>query len=865
MRGFLFVLKISFLCATTIICTSAAGQSTAELALKNLQRQKWQRAHELLTKALAKDSLNVTAKYVLAQYFFSEANPAFNLDSAYDQLRYAINDFQNTSSKQRERLRRFPLDSALLIDFREQIELAAFNRTNDIQTLEAWTRFISRFTHSSLLHLAIASRDSIAYQEAVQINTYQGFQYFFEKYPHAAEVQKARTKYEKLLFEAKTSDQTLSSYETFVSEYPQSPYRPLAENTIFEYRTSSGETNAYVKFIRSYPKSPLLKKAKNILFHLIPEHERPLKWPSDLTDDSLRVVMKLEQAVLAPIYTNKKFGFIDSEGNEIIAPQADSIDQSYLCGNVQEDIISLPHMMVAKNGAFVWKKNATNIDDIGSGFLLVRVGDCTTVIHKTGFAVGENCVDDAKILNGKFLATQENRRWSIWTLTGRSLLTDVDEVFFIKDVLTITRNDSVELILSETLAALPSPERRGVSSGYDEARSWNNELVFVKKGNSSGLLDQSLIAFIPLKEQTLTPFYAGVIATDSAGTQIHNYGGKKSEIFQQVLSRDPWLAVKDSLWKFIDPTNMQTLPQGYDTIVFHGLFAAGFKKDSVHIFFSMHKYRKELKSNSMEFMPGEDASGYLMVRHEETKTVFNNDGQKLFTVTFDKIQYAGEDFFIVHKKEKKGLLTVTGKLLLPVEYDAIGTVSNGQVSLLKSMQFGRFDCNTRKIIAAQYSKNPVPYNKKIITAYKDGQLGFIDWNNRSLSKFEFNEIQYWNDTTALVKKNSEWMLYEIKNKKILLDKIKDFKFIRNTLTDKVAIIYQDFNHGVVHNRKGTIIPTTFSYIVNVGSSDKPLYFTEKHVTEASVFVVIYYNDEGKKLRKEIYDQEDYDKIYCDEH
>ncbi len=864
MRGFLFVLKIFFLCATTIKCTSAAGQST-ELALKNLQRQKWQRAHELLTKALAKDSLNVTAKYVLAQYFFSEENPAFNLDSAYDQVAGAINDFQNTPPKHRERLRRFPLDSALLIDLREKIETAAFNHTKDMKTLDAWIKFIGRFTQSSSMHLAVASRDSIAYQDAVRVNTYQSFQYFFNNYPDAAQVHDAKKEYEKLLFEAKTSDQTLSSFETFLSEYPQSPYRPLAENTIFEYRTSSAETNAFINFIRSNPQSPLVKKAKNILFHLIPEQDRSLKWPSDFTNDSLRTVMKLEQAVLAPVFRNKKFGFMDSEGREIISPQVDSLDQSYLCGNIQEDIISLPGMIIAKNGACLWNKNVTSMDDIGSGYLLVEVDGCKSVIHKTGFEIGESCIDDAKILSGKFIAIQKNGRWSIWTFTGRRLLANIDDVFFIKDVAVIIRNDSIKLTSAETLASLPTPESGAVQPEYDEARSMNNDLILVKKGDDTGLVDQSLNEFIPLKQQTLSSFYSGVIATDSTGAQIHNYAGKKSEIFQQVLSRDPWLAVKDSLWKFIDPTTMQTLPQAYDTIVPHGLFAAGFKKDSVHIFFSLHKFRKELKSNSMEFMPGEDASGFLIVQHNDTKTVFNNDGQKLFSVKFDKIQYAGEDLFIVHKKEKKGLLTTTGKLLLPVEYDAIGTVNNGLVSLLKSMQFGLFDCNTRKKIPTQYSKNPVPYNKKIITCYKDGQLGFIDWSNKPLSKFEFNEIQFWNDTTALVKKNSEWMLYEISSKKILLDKIKDFKFIQNTPSDKLAIIYQDFNHGVIHNRRGTIIPTTFSYIVNVGSSDKPLYFTEKHVTEASVFVVIYYNGQGKMLRKEIYDQEDYDKIYCDEH
>jgi hypothetical protein len=59
-----------------------------------------------------------------------------------------------------------------------------------------------------------------------------------------------------------------------------------------------------------------------------------------------------------------------------------------------------------------------------------------------------------------------------------------------------------------------------------------------------------------------------------------------------------------------------------------------------------------------------------------------------------------------------------------------------------------------------------------------------------------------------------------------------------------------------------IIPVKFSDLVNVGSAEVPLYFTEKHVEEASLFVVIYYDHAGKILRREVYEQDDYERIYC---
>jgi hypothetical protein len=87
--------------------------------------------------------------------------------------------------------------------------------------------------------------------------------------------------------------------------------------------------------------------------------------------------------------------------------------------------------------------------------------------------------------------------------------------------------------------------------------------------------------------------------------------------------------------------------------------------------------------------------------------------------------------------------------------------------------------------------------------------------------------------------------------------------IADSPDEKIAIVKQKNSFGVISNTKGIVIPFTFSDIINIGSRDEPMYFTEKHVTEASIFVVIYYNKLGKLLRREVYEElEDYEKIYC---
>ena len=855
MRGFLFVSKIFLLLAAALCYTSAEGQSS--LAQKNLQRQKWERAYELLSKATAKDSLNVTAKYLLAQYFFSENNPAFQLDSAYKYVLDAQNDFRHTSQKERAKLQKFPVDSLLLDGLKEQIETKAFTESRQIQSEESWISFIRRFPTSVYIPKAKEQRDSIAFQLAGQKNTYIAFYDFLKKYPDAAQFTIAQAKYEQLLLDEKTADKTLESYQRFLAEHPSSAHRRFVEQTIFEYETASGKYEDFVEFIRNYPDNPFTSKAKNLLFHLIPEQERVTRWPSEFTTDSLARLASIQNIYLVPFLKNGKYGLMDSKGREVIEAVLDSLNPSYFCGNLSGDVILLPEEVIAGSGARLWNGPIKKFDDIGSGFLLFENDDCQFLMHKSGFRFGPDCIDDAIILDGRLVAINIDDQWSLYTLSGRLLKTDLDDVSIIKNVVCLKKDRKIRLISIATLTTLPMPGTFDFAE-YDDAKAWKNNLILVLSENQSGLLDQSLGVVVPLGENPLSQTFFGVIARKPSGLKIYSSGD--SATFQNVIAQEPWLAAKDLRWKLIDPSTLSELYSPFDTIAFYGTFPVGQRNDSSFVFFNPTTFWKGLHPSSIEFIPGQDST-YISIEEKGRKSVYNRKGKKLFTAAFDKIQYGGDDVFIIHRKDKRGVISSTGKMLLPVQYDAIGTVKDGVMSLLKSSRFGMYNVAIKKEIYPSYGKNLFPYNSKMLVSYRDEHYGFVGWDNRPLSKFEFKEVLYWNDTTALVKKDS-WMFYEIKTGSVLLDKIKDIKMIRDDPSDKLAIVYQDSNHGVLHNQKGIIIPITYSDIVNVGSQRDPLYFTEKHVEEASVYVVMYYDADGHFLRKEIYDSDEYDRIYC---
>lgn len=97
-----------------------------------------------------------------------------------------------------------------------------------------------------------------------------------------------------------------------------------------------------------------------------------------------------------------------------------------------------------------------------------------------------------------------------------------------------------------------------------------------------------------------------------------------------------------------------------------------------------------------------------------------------------------------------------------------------------------------------------------------------------------------------------------------MSKIKDFHSIGDYDEGKIMVIHKENFYGVLSNKRGEIIPASYTDIINLGTAEEPLFFAEKHIEEAGIYVIIYFDQNGKILRKQAFEEDEYDKIYCDE-
>ncbi|MEX2232636.1 MAG: WG repeat-containing protein [Cyclobacteriaceae bacterium] len=840
------------------------GGSPEKSALRNIEKHRWQKAEIKLRKTLDKDTLNPSIRYMLSVFYFDADNPAFDLDSAYRYAVTALQDYARAPTRERDRLRRISVDSIALISMRAQIDSAAFEVARRTNTEAAYLEFLSHFPSAMQRDLAAQLRDEVAYQDALNQNTHHAFLQFLNRYPQAKRAPEARAQYDRLLYFTETQDQRLSSFEKFLANYPETPYRKEIYRNIFEISTADGTVESFLTFMTRYPISDQVKKAGQMIFHILAEEDDP-QWPGQFLNDSLQNLLALRSTYLVPVLKNNLYGFIDENGREIIPPVFESIHPDYLCGHITDEVLILDNKLVARNGSLIYQGMIEELSELGVGFLKVKTADDVKIIHQAGFIFQEN-IQDASVLGKSYIAVKKNDAWLLYTLAGRLLDENSwEDISAFGDVIFFTRDKKIYIAPREQLAKSADGNPTPLSEPFDEVKPWSNGLIWGKSGEFEGVLNQSLQRFIGFDKHILTQFFFGATAAVPNGIMLYNWKGKKSTVFEQVKVNGTWAAVKKSRsWFLMEPNLQEIKSKAYDTIRFEGPFVLGVLKDTVYVHFGPNIIATYKRPQKISFIPGKDSTSFLLMESQpQEKSVFDLKGRKLFSAAFDAIEYAGQGIFVVTRKEKKGLLNDRGEILLPAEFDAIGSVKDAVISILKNKRFGAFNIRNKMLIKPQYDRNLLPYTDMLLSTFKEGHYGFLGWDNRPLSAFEFDEIRYWDDSIAMVRKESSWSFYDITARKFTESNLRNITMIKNSPDEKIAIIQKDSNYGVISNRRNVVIPVTFSDVINLGSPEEPLYFTEKHIKEASLFIVIYYDRLGNMLRKEIYDDAaDYDKIYC---
>lgn len=840
-----------------------AQLNTERIALNRLQSGKWERSLSALKKSLRKDTANLEANYVMSLWFLAVGNPELEIDSSYKYILKSENLFQSLNARDRERVARFPIDSLVLVIQHDRIDSAAFERAKRFNTEESYNRFILSFPGARQQSNAVELRDEAAFLDALKINTYNAYAEHFQKYPHSHRAQEAKERYEKLLFEDKTRDKKLSSFKTFFEQYPLSPYRKETQREIFELMTASGESETFFQYLNEYPKGEYAKFARDIIYHLFKESDE--KIPTSIVSDSLRQVIALGTKFWIPFYKNGLYGFMDQDGEEVLPPRFEEIEEEYKCGAVKNDILVFKAGAFSRNGAKLLDAG-TEVIPIGWGFLIAEQERCKQLIHKSGAIIISACYDDFKVVGNNFIVAKKANMWSLFTLTGRLLpIAPLNDVKEIEGVIVFTQAGKKKLATANQLAMVVNGVELSEELVFDDVQAFSKGMLLVRNGSLEGIITSDLAYNVQLDRHTLTKTSFGLLEKRVTGTVVRGLAPElESQSWHQVYYHRDWLVLRreGQLQLYNIPAKKMVATQA-DTVWFDRSLAFVKSATETRAHLSANRSIDLSADSKITFINSRDSVQFFYTENKNKRTVFNlASGDILFTTDFELTESIRSDFFMAAKGNKKGLLGRNGKELVPVEMDAMILTPSGQISLLKNRNFGLFDLDTRKFIKPIYERNVTMLDKDHLIVFKDGFYGLIGWDTKSVTEFEFAEVVPWTESIVWVKKNMQWILLNFRTGEIILDRIKNFNWILKSVEENIVRVHRENYYGVISSKKGLIIPPTFHEITNLGTSEIPFYFTEKTVEEADIYVVIYYNQNGKLVRRQAYEEEEYERIYC---
>ncbi len=826
-----------------------AGITYAQLnperhAVSQIKKGSWAAARKILDKSLKKDSLNMEALYVYAQLFLTPRYHQFNADSANVSLKKTRRLYQQCEPRTKERLKRFPLDSSILYQLKTKIDSAAFEKSKQENNEAGYQHFIKWYADAPQIKLAIELRDEAGFVLALKQNSHLAFREFLNKYPNGHRGAEARERFDKQLFQYSTKSKTLLEYRAFVSQNPTSPFVGEAMKNIFMMSTEDGTEKSLQDFIMQYPQNMYSQLSYQILFHLQYNNQTSLDWT-----DSLQAMYPLRDWL--PFSENGKFGFMDENGKPTSPAIFSDINEEYFCTPLSEDFILTRTGIVGRNGTKIFSGYCKAVSDLGSGYLLVTTDSSTQIIHKSGWRPPLPLMEHATIIDSRFIAVKSKTRWGLFALNGNPILPFLyDKIIGHGKFMVLSRSGKEILVGLDNVISFAKGTVAPIVG--DEIKSFGKNFCWLRNGSLEQILDEDLKEIIPFGRHRISYSSVGFVIVKDGTTQVKGWPALENHAYTSFQMTEPWLITKKEGEKaslFYVPTKKEIVV-ATDSIWFDQSLALVKENDSIRLWLSGSKSFSLPSTETYAIRKGVDSTVFLLLTSPLKTTVLRaGTFNKLFTAPYPEIKPVSATLFIFKDKGKEGLLNEKGKVILKAEYDAL-LFSNAFFSLLKDRQFGSYHPVTKKLIKPSFESNLKMYGQEWILARKNNKFGFLKPDGTIQTEFDFDEIDFWSDSVALVTIEGKLSLYAIARKKIIMQNMTWFEVIESVGHERLALFKQNDRYGVIRSASGVIIKPEFEEITHQMANGTLILTGIKPEVDDLVSVVQFLSS-GKVIKSQV--------------
>jgi hypothetical protein len=849
-----------------LVFMSTVGFSQARRALSLLDKNKKNEAYQLLTKAVAKDSLAPAVKYVLAKLFFIQDDARYNLDSAYRYILTAADDLTKSDDKTKTKLNSNGFNSESFGQLREEIERAGFIRAKQGGKEQDYIDFLEKFPSSLYVEPAIILRNIEAFGSAESINTFQSYQRFFEAYPEAKEVSEARNRYEKLLYEEKTADGKLLSYQEFLKEFTHTYYRHEVEQSIYNIITGRNSPAAYQEFIDLYPQSFLQEQALLMRYAQLNEAQQEEFLSSGAFSaqqiDSIYSLENLTNELILPIIHNGEFQLINTR-NDVILGQINAISTVSKCELPIKNPILIRYQNNAEliniNGAVIAKDSIVSFED-ESWILKINSFDNQYFVSVGGFRTNEHSFKEA-LIAGPYIAYKERSKWGLESITGISMIeAKYDSIIAFHEHIILSQEVKWGIFPVATFYPFLDGDNVELELPFDNISILDSGHLSLAKGKKSSVMDKNAQFIVPMAEQDVELVDDGYFI-DQVDSLLDS---RLSETWYYDINfnRD-WTFgnrgdTTDVYYKghfLLKSRNATTVGVSVAIVSF---------KDSTFCYFN--DTTKILFGEGESIIPIRRMGENSTVRHflhtdaKKKQRIYDGHGQRIIVPKFDKLVDIGDKYMLSQIKAYYYLLNSAGKVVLK-EIDGATSLGNGYITFLKDKKFGLFNEDTGTLIEAKYDYPIKAYSDSLFIVENEHKYGILTRNDSMLIPAIYDEIRSLNDSILILKENFRWIFWDLKHGSPLLANVSDY-WLYEVAGETVYKVFKGIGYGVWSPKSGIILSSTYDEIAIISKGDEAVYIAEKWVEEADIVIMLYYDKEGSLFRKEVLSTAEYRDLTC---
>ncbi|MDO5556753.1 MAG: WG repeat-containing protein [Clostridia bacterium] len=182
----------------------------------------------------------------------------------------------------------------------------------------------------------------------------------------------------------------------------------------------------------------------------------------------------------------------------------------------------------------------------------------------------------------------------------------------------------------------------------------------------------------------------------------------------------------------VNPKGKTILQIEYEDINFSGIYINAQKDGEILLFEQSGELVKDPRYISL--LETEDKKYFITLDSNNLYGVMDQEWKQVIANNYDFIQYAFEDYFIVSKDAKVGVINKEGKSIVDIKYDIIEKFENGDLIKAVSTQEGYIDLYNSNMELVANMKDAYTYEEEeYIKIYSDTQAKYF-----SLQGIEIN-------------------------------------------------------------------------------------------------------------------------------